>query len=98
MPAQTGPARQVLQTLAVPPHIFITAPPLLAELARVLDYPRLRAIHGLDAPAIARYVQNVQAAALIVPLSPSMLTAVVPADPDDNAVVCCCGRRAGRLN
>ena len=86
VPGQTGPAREVLELLSVSPHVLVTAPALLDELSRVLGYPRLRAIHGLDDGAIAHYVQDVEAASLVVPLTAPTVTAV-QADPDDNAVI-----------
>lgn len=86
VPGQTGPAREVLELLCATPHLHVTSPLLLDELARVLGYPRLRAIHGLEDTAIAQYVQDVEAASLVVPLAAPSVTAV-RSDPDDNAVI-----------
>jgi uncharacterized protein len=85
-PGRTGPARELLELVAEPPHLLVTSPPLLDELARALGYPRLRAIHGLDDAGIARYVSAVEAAAMVVPLTAPTITAIQD-DPDDNAVV-----------
>ena len=59
---------------------------MLDELTRALGYPRLRAIHGLDDAGIAKHVQDVEAASLVVPLATHTVTAV-ESDPDDNVVI-----------
>jgi hypothetical protein len=63
-----------LELLAVSPHVLVTASALLDELSRVLGYARLRALHGLDDVAIAQFVQEVQAASLVIsrPYAPPM--------------------------
>src|SRR5207237_1152289 len=63
------------------PHHLITSAPLLTELARILQYPRVRALHGLDDAGIQAYLQAVQAAALVVaPVSPPPVQTRDPAD------------------
>lgn len=86
VPGKTGPAREVMELLAVAPHVLVTAPVLLDELTRVLGYPRLRAIHGLDDAGIATYVQDIEATSLVIAPTGLSVTAV-QADPDDNAVI-----------
>lgn len=86
VPGKTGPAREVLESLSVSPHLLVTSLPLLDELTRVLGYPRLRAIHGLDDAGILQYVQDVEAASMLVAITTPGVTAV-QADPDDNAVI-----------
>ena len=85
-PGKTGPAREVLDLVAVPPHVFILSPFLLVELPRVLRYKRMRKVHGLNDQEIDTYVQNVQAAALVVNLLEAT-PPYVPHDPDDDPVV-----------
>lgn len=68
------------------PHVLVTALALLDELTRVLAYPRLCAVHGLNDAEIMQYVQSVEAASLVVPLTAPSVTAV-QSDPDDNAVI-----------
>lgn len=86
LPGRSGPARELLEDLSQVPHVIVTSPQLLQELARVLRYPRLRRIHGLDDVGIDRYVQDVEAVSLVVPLSAPSVTAI-RSDPDDNAVI-----------
>ena len=62
----TGLAAEVMRRVSVTPHVPIGSPFLLSELARVLRYPRMRKLHGLDDTAIDAYVQAVQSAALMV--------------------------------
>ena len=80
-PGKTSAAREVLLLLTQPPHDLLTSAPLLTELARILQYPRVRALHGLDDAGIQAYLQAVQAAALVViPASPLPIQTRDPAD------------------
>jgi putative PIN family toxin of toxin-antitoxin system len=85
-PGRSGPARQLFELLAEPSHALVTSPPLLDELVRALKYPRLRAIHGLDDQRIGAYAANVQAVAIVLPLTTPAVTAI-RTDLDDNAVI-----------
>lgn len=80
-------AAKVLSQIITGPHLLVLSPVLLAEVARVLRYPRLRAIHGLDDPGIDAFVSQLQAAALLVNVGPSNVVPVVPKDPDDDWVI-----------
>src|SRR5438105_12637793 len=84
-PGKASAAREVLLQLTQLPHTLITAASLLTELARILQYPRVRALHGLDDAGIQAYLQAVQTASLIVaPMSPPP---VQTQDPDDDLVI-----------
>ena len=83
----TGLAAEVMRHISVPPHVLIGSPFLLSELARVLRYPRMRKLHGLDDAEIDAYVHAVQSAALMVDLPPGIPAAVVPKDPDDDPII-----------
>jgi putative PIN family toxin of toxin-antitoxin system len=84
-PGKTSAAREVLLLLTLAPHILITAAPLLTELARILQYPRVRALHGLDDAGMQTFFQSVQTSSLIVaPVSPAP---VQTQDPDDDLVI-----------
>jgi predicted nucleic acid-binding protein len=51
------------------------------ELARILRYPRVRALHGLDDQGIQAYLQAIHAGAAIVhPASPPPVRTQDPAD------------------
>ncbi len=80
-PGKTSAAREVLLLLTQAPHTLISAAPLLAELARILQYPRVRALHGLDDAGIQAYLQAIQTGALVVrPASPPPVRTQDPAD------------------
>src|SRR5947207_13118138 len=83
----TGPAAELLNTVMVPPHVFILSPFILAELARALRYPRMRMLHKLDDAQLDAYVQSLQTAGLVVNPSAATATQVVSADPDDDPVL-----------
>src|SRR5262249_53286462 len=59
---------------------------LANELARVLCYPRVRAIHKLTDSEIDQFVADIKVIAEIVVLA-NEAPPVVPADPDDDYVV-----------
>jgi putative PIN family toxin of toxin-antitoxin system len=69
------------------PHQLVLSAVLLVEVARVLRYPRLRAMHGLDDQDIDLFVSHRQSAAFVVNIGPSDLVPVVPKDPDDDWVI-----------
>jgi putative PIN family toxin of toxin-antitoxin system len=85
-PGKTGPAA-VLRLLIRPPHFLILSPFLLVELSRVLRYPRVRALHGLDDVAIHAYLVGLQQNALMVDVASLPSPGIVPHDPDDDPVV-----------
>jgi putative PIN family toxin of toxin-antitoxin system len=80
-----GPAGELFDRLRSD-HLLVNSSELLAELARVLGYDRLRKIHGLDDAAIEDFVEHVEAGSFLVAL-PDSLPRVVPDDADDDAVI-----------
>ncbi len=84
-PGKTSAAREVLLLVTQAPHLLVTAAPLLVELARILQYPRVRALHGLDDAGIQAFVQSVQAGSLVV--SPATPPPIRTQDPDDDTVI-----------
>lgn len=83
----TGLAAELLAEVADPAHVLVLSPFLVLELSRVLRYPRVRAMHGLDEADIDAYVQAVQSMGMIaIPVSASP-TPVVTNDPTDDAVI-----------
>jgi putative PIN family toxin of toxin-antitoxin system len=84
-PGKTSAAREVLLLVTQAPHVLITAAPLLTELVRILQYPRVRALHGLDDAGSQAYLQSIQAGSAIVsPVSPPPIQT---RDPDDDLVI-----------
>ena len=85
-PGKSGPAAAVRQAIR-DPHLLILSPFLLAELARVLRYDRVRKLHGLSDSEIDTFLSALQADALIVNVTPLATQAIVPSDPDDDPIV-----------
>jgi uncharacterized protein len=84
-PGKTSAAREDLLLTISEPHTLVTSAPLLTELARMLHYPRVRALHGLDDVGIQAFLQFVQAGSLLVqPVTPPPIRTV---DPDDDVVI-----------
>lgn len=85
-PGKTGPASALRQVIRSS-HLLILSPYLLTELARVLRYPRVQAMHGLNDQEIDQYLVALQASSLIVNVSPYLAEQIVPNDPDDDPIV-----------
>jgi putative PIN family toxin of toxin-antitoxin system len=84
-PGKTSAAREVLLLIIQQPHTLITAAPLLTELARILQYPRVRALHGLDDVGVQTYLHAVEVGSAVVsPVSPPPIQT---RDPDDDLVI-----------
>ena len=84
-PGKSSAAREELLLLTRQPHTLVTAAPLLAELARILQYPRVRALRGLDDAGILSYLQAVALGSAVV--SPASPAPVRTRDPDDDQVI-----------
>jgi uncharacterized protein len=84
-PGKTSAAREVLIRVTKQPHTLVTAAALLAELARTLQYPRVRALHGLDDAGIQAYLQSIQLGSLVV--NPAIPPPLQTANPDDDLVI-----------
>ena len=84
--ASSSPARAVLLQLLDPPHAIVASDFLLDELRRVLEYPRVRQMHGLTADEVEQFVRNLAANAEVVEVS-SPLPVQVQHDPDDDPIV-----------
>jgi len=65
-----GLARDLLLAIITAKHPLILSNEMLHELAKVLRYPRLMAIHRLPEMQIYNFVEFLREAAEIIPLSP----------------------------
>jgi putative PIN family toxin of toxin-antitoxin system len=84
-PGKTSAAREVLLLVLQAPHVLVLSASLLTELARILQYPRVRALHGLDDAGIQAFLQSVQTgSAIVTPTSPPPIRTK---DPDDDQVI-----------
>ena len=66
---------------------LVISPPILAEVRRVLLYPRLQRKHGWGEADADDFLDGLRAAALVVP--GKLLLRVVPEDPTDDKYVSC---------
>lgn len=80
-----GPAAELFDRIGAG-HLLVTSPEMLAELERVLAYPRVRKLHHLGDEEIKQFVREIEAGSAVVRL-PQKLPQVVKADPDDDVVV-----------
>lgn len=80
-----GLARQLLLHIVESDHVLLLSNEMLHELARVLRYPRLQALHGLPETRIYDYIAMLRYAAEIVVLDPLLIAPV--RDVNDMMVV-----------
>ena len=82
---EQGLAGRLLQEIVSGPHILVSSPYILSEIARVLSYPRLQARWQLSERTITEFVSRVgEAAEMVLTTTPDR---VVAADPDDDPIV-----------
>jgi putative PIN family toxin of toxin-antitoxin system len=80
-----GPAGELFERIATS-HVLVVSLEMLAELARVLAYDRIRRIHQLSDSGVAAFIESVESGAAVVAI-PSPSPRVVPDDPDDDVIV-----------
>ena len=83
-----GPARALLQLIiASPEHKLLLSPFLLQELERVFSYDRVRMLSKMTDEEVGEYLAYLRATDVTEVVYPGPAPRVVPADPDDDAVV-----------
>jgi uncharacterized protein len=85
--SQFGPAGELLERIRSPDHSLIASEFILAELNRVLRYPRLAALHRFNEAEITRYVDDIRFLSSVVEITVGDLEPVVSNDPDDDPVI-----------
>jgi putative PIN family toxin of toxin-antitoxin system len=85
VPSRSSPARQVLEALLAQPHVLVASDFLLSELGRVLRYPRVQQLHGLEETALDSFVQSLRDASLVVEIPTT--SAPVASDKDDDPII-----------
>ncbi|MDZ4851051.1 MAG: putative toxin-antitoxin system toxin component, PIN family [Pirellulaceae bacterium] len=81
-----GLAWELFQRSQDDAHLLCTSTYMLAELDRVLRYPKLRKMHGLSDLEIEEFVQSVQRVSLVVELGSEKI-ASVSRDLDDDPII-----------
>jgi putative PIN family toxin of toxin-antitoxin system len=84
-PGKTSAAREVLLLATQALHTLVASAPVLTELAHVIQYPRVRALHGLDDAGIQTFLLSLQMASLIV--VPTIPPPIHTRDPNDDFVI-----------
>ncbi len=82
----SGLAAEILSRSIEDGNLLCTSTFMLAELDRVLRYPRLQKIHGLTDSKIEDFVRSIQQVALVVDVEPAKSPSVTR-DIDDDPVV-----------
>jgi putative PIN family toxin of toxin-antitoxin system len=71
-----GPARELLLRIIESDHVLVTSDDILHELAKVLRYPRMLALHGLSEGRIYDYIALLRSASELVRTDPLLITPV----------------------
>ena len=81
-----GPARRVIDTLAIhPDHVIALSTFILGEVGKVLSYPRMQELFGLSSDEIHLHVDFLRSISRIV--EPQTGLPVVLLDPNDDAIL-----------
>src|SRR5437870_5547870 len=83
----SGPARECFRQFEAGQHVLLVSRYLLAELARVLTYPRVMAQHRLSADEMRDYIAALEGVAEVVTTPLDSVPAIVSSDPDDDPVL-----------
>lgn len=85
--APKGYPAQLLEAWKAGTFELVTSPAILADLRRVLKYPRIRKYHKLSDEEIEENIQSI--AHSVVLTSGKMTVSVVVDDPTDNKIIAC---------
>lgn len=80
-----GLARQLLLKIVTSPHRLLLCNEMLFELAKVLRYPRMQALHGLPEHRIYDYIGFLRQISELVPVNPLLIVPI--RDVNDIVVV-----------
>jgi len=83
----SGLPDQIVQAWRDGKFEMVLSPAMLAELAKVLRYPRLRKLHGWTDAQVDELVDRLRAAATVV--AGDVKVSVVADDPNDNVILAC---------
>jgi len=82
---EQGLAGMLLQEIAAGPHVLVSSPYVLSEVARVLAYARLQARWRLGEETVREFVSRVSdVAEIVLTTTPDR---IVAADSDDDPIV-----------
>ena len=82
----SGLASELLRRTISDGNLLCTSNFMLAELDRVLRYPRVRKVHGLSDPDIEDFVRSIQQVAIVVEVDAAKSFRITR-DKDDDPVI-----------
>jgi putative PIN family toxin of toxin-antitoxin system len=83
----TGPARALLLLAMSPGHTLVLSHPLYAEIEKVLHYPRIRSLHGLDDADIRKFLSFLITGSELITVLSYHVGPIVGLDPTDDMVL-----------
>ena len=84
---QGGYPAKLLEAWEAQKFDLLLSPPILADIHRVLHYPRIQKRHQWDTEHIERFIQALTTATILTPGQLELY--VVKDDPDDNKIIVC---------
>ncbi|HJT32353.1 MAG TPA: putative toxin-antitoxin system toxin component, PIN family [Pirellulales bacterium] len=84
---RAGLGRELLLLAISEPHALLLSHSLYSEVRKVMHYPRLRALHGLDDAGIQSFLDHLIAGSEQVQVTAAPVGPIVGFDPADDAVL-----------
>jgi uncharacterized protein len=84
---QGGYPAQLLHAWEAQKFDLLLSPSILADIHRVLHYPRIQKRHQWDTERIERFIQTLTTDTILTPAQLEL--GVVKDDPDDNKIIVC---------
>ena len=84
---QGGYPSQLLEAWEAQKFDILISPPILADIHRVLHYPRIVKLHRWNTERIGKFIQTLTTDTVLTP--GRLELDVVKDDPDDNKIVAC---------
>ncbi len=85
---KTGQLAQVIDAWRERQYLLLVSPPIMAEIANTLSYPRNRRKYGITDRDVRDLLDLLEHEALVVP-GIADASGAIPDDPDDESVLAC---------
>jgi putative PIN family toxin of toxin-antitoxin system len=83
----TGPGRELLLLAMSERHTLVLSHPLYAEIEKVIRYPRVRSLHGLDDADIRKFLDFLITGSELIAAISYHIGPIVGLDPNDDMVL-----------
>ncbi len=80
---------QLLAPLPAPSHILLISPEILAEITRVLGYPKIAKRYGASEQIAQQYIDKISRAALFIQTASVPTESIIAVDPSDDKFLHC---------